>query len=160
MSKLIALAPRPIPRMSAKLRQAIELHVTEGLTIAAACEKAGVSRAGYHKAMKRAAVRDHLEEVQKRFILGADTKKALYRARALDVALDLMLNSKSEVIRARMAEFLASDAKVSPVAVHIDARQERGGYEFVRPGQRLVEIVEDVEHEPRLGKAGPYANPE
>jgi hypothetical protein len=33
------------------------------------------------------------------------------------------MNSKSEAIRARMVEFFSADAKVSPVAVHIDARQ-------------------------------------
>jgi len=139
MNKLSAIPSRP-SRMSAKLRRAVNLHVCEGMTIVAACDKAGMSPQGYHKAMKRATVRDHLEEVQRLFILSADTKKALYRARALEGALDLMLNSKSEAIRARMCEFLASDAKISPVAVHIDARQDRGGYEFVRPGQRIVEI--------------------
>jgi len=43
-----------------------------------------------------------------------------------------------------MAEFLAGDGKVPQVAVHIDARQERGGYEFVRPGQRIVDVTDGV----------------
>jgi hypothetical protein len=90
--------------------------------------------------MKRPAVRDYLESVQRRFVTGTDANRALYKARALEVAVDLMFNAKSEAIRARMAEFLAGDGKVSPVSVHIDARQNRGGYEFVRPGQRIVEI--------------------
>jgi hypothetical protein len=54
------------------------------------------------------------------------------------VALDLMLNAKSEAVRARMAEFLASDAKAPQVAVHIDARQS-AGYEYVPPGQKFVD---------------------
>lgn len=136
MSKLIALPPRPA-RLSAKLRSAIETHVTEGLSIVAACERAGMSTAGYHKAMKRSAVRDHLEAIQVRFVGDVKAKRALYQARALEVALDLMLNSKNEAIRARMVEFLASDAKVSPVAVHVDARHvERSGYIYDRPGER------------------------
>ncbi len=139
MSKLIAIQSRPA-RVSAKLRAAINLRVTEGLSITEACGKAALSTQGWHKAMKRPAVRDHLEEVQRRFVAESDAKRALYRARAFEVALDLMLNAKSEAIRARMAEFLAGDGKAPQVAVHIDARQERGGYEFVRPGSRLVEI--------------------
>jgi hypothetical protein len=137
MSKLVALPPRPA-RLSAKLRSAIEAHVTQGLSIAAACEHAGMSRAGYHKAMQRPVVRYYLETVQTRFVGDVKAKRALYQARALEVALDLMLNSKSEVIRARMVEFLASDAKVSPVAVHVDARQVQAapGYVYQRPGER------------------------
>ncbi len=136
MSKLIALPPRPA-RLSAKLRAAIEAHVTEGLSIVAACQRAGMSPAGYHKAMKRVPVRSYLEEVQARFVGDVKARRALYQARALEVALDLMMNSKSEAIRARMVEFLASDAKVSPVAVHVDARQVQApsGYTYRRPGE-------------------------
>lgn len=136
---IVALPQRPA-RLSLKLRAAIEANVTKGQTIVQACQEAGMSTQGYHKAMKRAAVRDYLETVQRRFVIGTEANRALYKARAFEVALDLMLNAKSEAIRARMCEFLAGDGKVSPVSVHIDARQERRGYEFVRPGQRIVEI--------------------
>lgn len=145
MSNLVALPPRPV-RLSAKLRAAIEGHVTEGLTIVEACERAGMSRQGFHKAMKRAAVQDHVELVQRRFVARVESNRALYKARALEAALYLMLHAKSEAVRARMAEFLAGDGKAPAVAVHIDARQNLGGYEFVRPGQRVVEI-EDSEPE-------------
>ena len=133
MSQVIALPPRPA-RLSAKLRAAIELRVVEGLTITEACHKAHMSSQGWHKAMKRAAVRDCLEEVQNRFVGDVKAKRALYQARAFEVALDLMLNSKSEAIRAHMVEFLAGDAKVSPVAVHVYARQVAPtGYIYQRP---------------------------
>jgi hypothetical protein len=115
MSKVIALQPRPA-RISAKLRSAIDLRVREGHTITEACGKAGLSTLGWHKAMKRPSVRGHLEEVQRRFVAESDAKRALYRARAFEVALDLMLNAKSEAIRARMAEFLASDGKAPQAA--------------------------------------------
>jgi hypothetical protein len=146
MSQIIALPPRPA-RLSAKLRAAIEVHVTEGLSIVAACEKTGMSRAGYHKAMKRAAVRDYLEEVQARFVGDVKAKRALYQARALEVAMDLMMTSKSEAIRARMVEFLASDAKVSPVAVHVDARQvqQPQGYIYTRPADLAATAAAPVE---------------
>jgi len=91
--------------------------------------------------MKRQAVRDHVEAVQRRFVAEVEAQRSIYKARAFEVALDLMLNAKSESVRARMAEFLASEGKVGQqVNVHVDARTVGRGYEFVRPGARLVEI--------------------
>ena len=138
MTKLTAITPRPI-RLRNALRLTIDLRVKQGLTIAAACEEAGMSPQGYHKAMKRPAVRDYLQTVQLEFIASVEGDKAIYKARAFEVGMDLMMNSKSETVRARMVEFFASDGKVSPVSVHIDARQPRG-YEYVHPSQEIVII--------------------
>lgn len=136
MSKILTLAQKRPARMSQKVRAALEAMVTEGRNITQAAEAAGMSRNGLHKALKRAEVRAYLEERQKRFIADMDGKRALYKAQALEAALDLMLNSKNESIRARMIEFLASDAKVSPVAVHIDARSVQPvGYQYRRPSE-------------------------
>lgn len=63
MTNPISLVPPHKPRISAKLRHAIELYVCEGKTITEACAEAGMSRQGFHKAMKRPAVRDLLEPV-------------------------------------------------------------------------------------------------
>ncbi|MCV2892227.1 helix-turn-helix domain-containing protein [Lentibacter sp. XHP0401] len=139
MTKLTAITPRPL-RMRAALRTAIDLRVKQGMTIAAACEEAGMSPQGFHKAMKRPAVRDYLQAIQLEFVAGVEGNKAVYKARALEVGMDLMLNSKSETVRARMVEFFASDGKVSPVSVHIDARQT-GGYEYAHPDRQVVEII-------------------
>ena len=69
--------------------------------------------------------------------------RAFARRRAIEVALDLMLTAKSEAIRARMCEFLAADAKVSPVAVHVDNRMVTGpGYVYIRPEERLADILD------------------
>ena len=125
--------------MRTALRLTIDLRVKQGLTIAAACEEAGMSPQGYHKAMKRPAVRDYLQTVQLEFIASVEGDKAIYKARAFEVGMDLMMNSKSETVRARMVEFFASDGKVSPVSVHIDARQPRG-YEYAHPSQEIVII--------------------
>ncbi len=132
--------------MSVKLRTAIDLRVTKGLTIKDACIEAGMSEAGFHKAMKRPAVRDHLQEVRLRFITEVDASKAIYKARAFEVAADLMENAESETIKMRAIEFLANEGKTAnSVNVHVDARQ--GGYEYVRPGQQLVEIRSDDEED-------------
>lgn len=60
-------------------------------------------------------MRDLLEAEKARFIVEADGMRPWAKARAIAVALDLVMNAKSETVRARMCEFLASDAKVSPV---------------------------------------------
>ncbi len=138
MTNLHILPTRP-PRISPRLRHAIELRVTRGMSISDACDKAGISRAGFHKAMKRPAVVDLVAQTQASFIAGTETLRSTAKRQALETALDLMRNAKSEAIRARMAEFLAADAKLSPVAVHIDARSPGGAYEYLRPGQRIVD---------------------
>ena len=132
----------PKPRISKKVRDAIDLRVQDGLSIAAAAEKAGMSRNGLAKALKRPPVRDLVRKVQERIVIESEASRAVYKARALEAALDLMLNAKSEAVRARMVEFLAGDGKAPQVAVNVDARQQGGGYESLRPGGQLVEIVE------------------
>lgn len=146
MSNLITLAHKRPARMSQKLRDAIRLHETEGLSVTDACAKAGVSRAAWYKAMKRPEVQEAIRAMRRDFIEAADAKKAFLKIKALEVAFDLMMNSKSEAIRARMVEFFAADAKVSPVAVHIDARQASvpQGYVYKRPGQVIEGTPSDA----------------
>lgn len=147
MKNLSVVAPRPT-RLRTALRLAIDLRVKKGMTISAACEEAEMSPQGFHKAMKRPEVRDYLQSVQMEFVASVEGEKAIYKARAFEVGMELMLNSKSEAVRARMVEFFASDGKVPAVSVHIDARQNHG-YEYVRPGQQVVEVRSiDNEAEP------------
>ena len=75
-----------------------------------------------------------------RYISEVESLRASAKARALEVALDLMENAKSETVRARMAEFLASEGKAPQVAVHVDARPQMGGYEYMPPGSRMVDV--------------------
>ena len=138
MANIASLPARPV-RLSQKLRAAIGFMVHEGATQLAAAAKAGMSRQGLGKALKKAAVRDYKTETQRAFVAEVEGSRALYRARAFEAAWNLLQNSQSEAIKARMIEFLACDGRVSPVAVHIDARSG-GGYEYARPGQRIVEI--------------------
>lgn len=144
MNDLTSLAALT-PRISTNVRTAVEARVRQGLSIAAAAESAGMSRNGFGKALKRPAVQDHLRQVQEAFVAETEASRAVYKARALEAALDLMQNAQSETVRARMIEFLAGDGKAPRVAIQVDARPQIGrGYEYVRPGQQVVEIVEHV----------------
>ena len=146
MNNITALPPRP-GRISAKLRHALSLMARQGLSQTEAAKKAGLSRQGLAKALGRSAVRDLLDAERLRFINEADGMRAWAKARALEVALDLMLNCKNENIRARMCEFLAADAKVSPVAIHVDARQAApaSGYVYQRPAHLCGAMADAID---------------
>jgi predicted DNA-binding protein (UPF0251 family) len=136
MTAIQTLAHKRTARVSQKLRDAIRLHETEGLSVTDACGKVGLSRAAWYKAIKRPETQNLIRQVRRDFVEAMDAKKAFLKGKALEVAFQLMTNSKSEAIRARMVEFFAGDTKVSPVAVHIDARQEAAqatGYRYIRP---------------------------
>jgi len=81
MTKIAALPPRPA-RISAKLRRTIDLRIRQGRTITDASAEAGMSPQGFHKAMKRQAVRDRVEDVQRRFVAEVDAQRLIYKARA------------------------------------------------------------------------------
>ena len=85
--------------------------------------------------ISRPAVRDLLEAERLRFIAEADGMRAWAKTRVIEVALDLMLTAKNEAVRARMAEFLASDGRAPSMAIHVDARQAAPahGYQYRRP---------------------------
>ncbi len=132
--------PSPPPRISSKVRSAVEARVKQGASIAKAAELAGMSKTGFAKALKRPAVQEHMRQVQGAFVAEVEASRAVFKARAFEVALDLMQNAKSETIRARMVEFLAGDGKAPQVSVHVDARQQGAGYEYVPPSAEVVEI--------------------
>jgi hypothetical protein len=64
----------PSPRIAAKVRAALEFRAREGLSIAAAAEKAGMSRNGFAEALKRPAVQDLMQEIQSKFVLEHETR--------------------------------------------------------------------------------------
>lgn len=137
MSKIITLAHSRPARMSRKFREVLRLHEIEGMSVTDACAKVGYSRAAFYKACKNPSVKDLIRELRREVIEAVEAKKAFAKLRAIEVGIDLMLNSKSEAVRMRAVEFFGADAKVSPVSVHIDNRQADppAGYIYNRPGQ-------------------------
>ena len=136
MSNLSVLPPRPPrqSRLSEKLRVAIHARVTQGMTITDACNKAGLSTAGWFKAMQRPAVAEYVQEVKAKFVAEADQMRAHAKTLAIAEAVKLMTSSKDEKIRARMAEFLAGDGKTPAVAVNVDMRHlPPANYTVTRP---------------------------
>jgi hypothetical protein len=129
MPQLVALPARP-SRLSPKLRRAIDLRVRKMLSIAEACQQAGLSTAGWYEAMQRPAVQGHLEAVRQKFIAESANLKAAARTMAYERAIELLTRTKNESIKLRLIEFLAGKGKGPQVAVHVNARSIGGGYEY------------------------------
>ena len=119
MTKLHAV-PAPKPRISPKVRAAVDFRVRDGLSIQAAAEKAGLSRNGFAKALKRPAVQDLLADCQRRFIGEVEGRRAYLKARAYEIAADMLETATSEAVKVRLIEFLCGDGKAPQVAVHVD----------------------------------------
>lgn len=134
-------SPKP-PRISAKVRAAVDARIRKGLSITAAAEEVGMSRYGLSKAFKRPAVAELLSETQARFVSEMESKRAVLRARAFEIAAEMLNGEKTDdKVKLKLIELLMGDGKAPAVAVNIDASTNTGGgYEFVRPGARVVEI--------------------
>lgn len=125
--------------MRAQLRKAIDAIVLKGKTQRDAAKLADMNETSLGRALARPPIRAYLEERKAQACLDADQLKARAKAIAIQEGVRLMTESTSEQVRARMVEFFAGEgSKGTQVQVNVDARS--GGYEFVRPGQQVVEI--------------------
>lgn len=133
------------PRIRAKLREALMAIAREGVTQRKAAELAGMNETALGKALKKPHVADALDAMKLEFIRQQQAAKDGYKALALAHAFHLMKTANSEAVQARMVEFLAGEARSGP-SVAVQVNVDRGGYEFVRPGQKLVDITPATDH--------------
>lgn len=133
-------------RIAPKLRAAMKLRIEQGLTIKAACEQAGYSEAGWHLAMKRPAVLAAYEQAELAFIQTVERRRKGYKARAIEVAAELMERGQSEQVRMRAVEFFAGETKQPLVNITVPAAQEPAtGYRYKRPGEASTDRTSGVE---------------
>lgn len=128
-------------RISPAIRRAIKIKVEKAVTIEEACREAGCSPAGYYKAMGRPNVQKHLEEVKAQYVQRIESMEAVHKARALEVARELLDQQESRPTQARMVEFLRGESKKPTVSVTLN-QQFNGDYAFAPRGARVVEIVQ------------------
>ena len=127
------------PRMRPALRLAVEEIVWKGVTQREAAHRAGMNETALGRALARPAIAAWLEYLKAQAALDADKLKAHARAIAIREGTRLITEAQSEQVRARMVEFFAGEAKPGS-QVNVQVNVDRGGYEFVRPGARMVEI--------------------
>tara|TARA_R100000808_G_C2103749_1_gene120021 strand:+ start:373 stop:870 length:498 start_codon:yes stop_codon:yes gene_type:complete len=131
-------------RVSAKVRKALEIRVREGATWLRAAELAGLSEAGIHKARKQPHVIDLFERLKTEYVQQLEQLEGVHKARALEVARELLDQEENKQVRARMVEFLRGESKQPVVSVAIN-QQFNGDYAFAPRGARVVEIVQPDE---------------
>lgn len=127
------------PKLSRKMRRAIHLRVWEGMKVTEAIRAAGVTESGWYRALERPHVVALLEQEKSKYIQQVDLLRSRHKARAIEIAAELMESASSEAVRMRAVEFLAGEMQKGP-SVTINNTINSGGYEYARPGQRIVEI--------------------
>lgn len=97
--------------------------------------------------MKQPHIQAALAEAKAAYIAKATEKRELLKAHAIEVAEQLLAPDQPPQVRARMVEFLAGESKNAQqinVAVNVD----RGGYEYVKPGSRVIDITPAADTKP------------
>lgn len=124
-------------RVSAKARAAIGFLVKLGCTQEEAAKLADMNASALSRALAKPHVKEALIAAQEQRIKDINTSKPLYKALAWERAHTIAQTSKDERVSLKAVELLTGESRTGPsVSVTVNA----GGYEFVRPGQRLVEI--------------------
>lgn len=126
-------------RISANMRKAMTLRIEKGLTIGEACKLASISEAAWHKNLKQPHVVAVYEAIRARYVGAVEELRARHKARAIEVAAELMETAKSESVRMRAVEFFASEARPG-VVVNVSQEAKSGVYAYPKPGQRIVTI--------------------
>ena len=92
--------------------------------------------------MLRPHVQAFLADEQRLYIQRVDTQKAKFKARAYEVAASFLSDNAAPADRRWAVEFLTRDdapRKGDAPQVSVNIAQ---GYEFVRPGQRVVDLID------------------
>lgn len=134
--------PVKIRTISRRIHAALDQRVRTAKPWDECAKAAGLSPAGLYKARKRNEVQQLFEEKKAQYIQEVDDLKAPHKARAMEVARDLLDNSPSHAVRARMVEFLAGESKGNSVnvAVQVNNQPAAQGYEYAHPSQEVVTI--------------------
>lgn len=137
---------RTKPRMRAALRKAIDLMATKGMGVGKAAEAAGMNASALSRALAREGVREALDLRKAQFCLDADKLEGMAKAMAIQTGIDLMLNSPSDQVKARMVELFRGGRGGPLVNISIPAAQEPAtGYRYQRPSPDQASGVEDAQ---------------
>lgn len=128
------------PRMRPALREAVTLIITKGLTQRDAALRAGMNETALSRALLKPHIKTYVEA--QKALFATDMLQLKDRAKSIAIAtgIELMHSAQSEAVRARMVELFAGDAKSGP-AVAVQVNVDRGGYDFVPKGAKMVRIV-------------------
>lgn len=132
------------PRISARMRTAIQYRVRKGYNIIDACAKAGIAQDTWYKNFLKPHIKAFFEVEKLKYIQSVENLSDRHKARALEVAAQIMEESKSDAAKMRAVEFIRGGGK-SGVTVNVQNNIKSTGYEYAKPGQRIVEIQGEVQ---------------
>lgn len=125
-------------RITRKTGAALDLIATRGMSVTDAAAIVGMNRSALSRALNQPHVAEELEARKARYLQVMTATRGTLKARALEVARELMEGAASEAVRMRAVEFLAGESKPSAsVSVTVN---NSPGYEYVPPGARVVTI--------------------
>lgn len=119
------------PRISRKVNLALDALTQGAKTQRQAAEIANMHETTLCKALRKPHVIAAFNHKKKDVMGQATVLREVGRARAIQVAIDLLENAQSDAVRARMVEFLASEARSDAPVVQVNVAS--GGYEYKRP---------------------------
>ena len=120
-----------IPRFRPQLRAALDLIALEGLTQREAAKRAGMNETVLARALNKPHVSAELDRLRSMAYEESATHRAIARAAALRIGLDLLHNAKSEQVKARMVELFAREASGPGLVVQVN--NAPAGYTYARP---------------------------
>lgn len=132
--KVPALAPQggASPRISQKIRLAIDAIATLGLSQREAARRAGLHEVSLSKALAKPHVKAALDERKAQAAMEADRLKGIARSIAIEEGIRLMTQAQSEAVRAKMVEFFAGEPRGAGVVVQVN-NPAPVGYAYRRP---------------------------
>ena len=118
-----------------------------GKTQRQVADELGMNESSLGRALKKPHIAKELAHQKAIFAMELEGIEGMAKKEATLVGLDLMRNAASEAVRARMVE-LFTGGKGGGVTVNVQNNVNSGGYEYTKPGERVVEIVSDAEEIP------------
>lgn len=122
-----------------------------------------MAQSSVYKAMTLDHVKEWYNGEKAKYCQRIEELEGIHKARALEVARDLLDNSNSDAVKAKMVEFLRGGSKQNAVNVHINNNLAAPhGYEFVPPGVEIVTIraADDAEADTTYGVQGDQDQPD
>ena len=130
-------------RASPKVARAIDIIATTGITLRLAAGHAGMNESALSRALAQPHNKAALDERKALLCLEMDSLKPIARAIAYREGMDLMQNSPSHQVRARMVEFFAGEGKQALVNVQVNTNAPHG-YAYKRPDTQSDAPIEDA----------------
>lgn len=122
------------PRISKKIRLAIDYIAIDAMPARRAAQRAGIHEVTLYKALAKPHIAAALDERKAQLTLECEKLKGIARNLAIQTGIELMQTSASDNVRARMVEFFAGEARQASVNVQINNAPAQG-YAYRRPDQ-------------------------